>query len=185
MLSVTSTDDRYQPLLPIVPLRSRVVAGGSVSMRGFSDRRLSPLLLVPPPPGTPANVPVTVPIGGNGLIDGSFEARYSLTPTLRLAGFVDFGQVTHGQLTAADLPHVLWAVGVGIRLLTPIGTVRFDVARRLPFGDPPVLYEVVGGVITPVSYTPDNSCFGIGGSHVPTPVSDNMCALHISIGEAF
>ena len=57
---------------------TRFYAGGSISMRGFADRRLSPLLLVPPPPGAP-NVAVTVPIGGNGLVDGSFEARYSLT----------------------------------------------------------------------------------------------------------
>ena len=149
-------------------------------------RRLSPLLLVPPPAGSTSTVPITVPIGGNGLIDGSFEARYSLTSSLRLANFVDFGQVTHSRITANDLPHVLWAVGVGIRWLTPIGPIRVDLARRLPFGDPPVLYQVdAAGAIAPISYTPDNSCFGLGGSHPATPVSDNMCALHISIGEAF
>jgi translocation and assembly module TamA len=165
---------------------TRFYAGGSNSMRGFADRRLSPLLLVPPPPGVPANVQATVPIGGNGLIDGSFEARYTLLPSLRVAAFVDFGQVTHGRIGLEDLPHVLWAVGVGIRLLTPIGPIRVDLARRLPIGDLPVLYEVdAAGAIVPVGYTPDDSCFGLGGSHVATPVSDNMCVLHISIGEAF
>jgi len=166
---------------------TRFYAGGSVSMRGFADRRLSPLLLVPPPPGTPNATHVTVPIGGNGLVDGSFEARYSLTPSLRLAAFVDVGQVTHARIEPGDLPHVLWAVGVGIRWLTPVGPIRLDLARRLPFGTPPVLYQAdpVTGAITPTAYTPDNSCFGIGGSHAATLVSDNMCVLHISIGEAF
>src|SRR6185295_2496758 len=164
---------------------TRFYAGGSVSMRGFADRRLSPLLLVPPPPSAP-NAQVTVPIGGNGLIDGSFEARYSLTKTLRVAAFVDFGQVTHGRLAAGDLPHVLWAVGVGVRLLTPVGPIRVDLARRLPFGTLPVLYQVDAmGAIVPTPYTPDDSCFGLFGSHVTTPVPDNMCTLHIAIGEAF
>jgi translocation and assembly module TamA len=164
---------------------TRFYAGGAISMRGFSERRLSPLLLVPPQPGAP-NAQVTVPIGGNGLIDGSFEARYSLTSSLRLAAFIDFGQVTHGRLTADDIPHVLWAVGIGIRLLTPIGPIRVDLARRLPFGDLPVLYQVdAAGAIVPASYTPDDSCFGLFGSHVTTPVPDNMCTLHIAIGEAF
>ena len=63
---------------------TRFYAGGSVSMRGFADRRLSPLLLAPAPGNQ--NLEITVPIGGNGLIDGSVEARYSLTAALRLAG---------------------------------------------------------------------------------------------------
>ena len=100
---------------------------------------------------------------------------------------MDFGQVTHGRLAASDVPHVLWAVGVGLRLLTPVGPIRLDVARRLPFGEPPVLYQVDGvtGAIVPLPYTPNDSCFGLGGSGVATPVPDNMCTLHIAIGEAF
>ena len=120
---------------------TRFYAGGGISMRGFADRRLSPLLQVPPPPGVQIDQ-VTVPIGGNGMIDGSFEPRYSLTPTLRVAAFVDFGQVRRGRLEPGDIPHVLWAVGVGIRWLTPIGPIRVDLARRLPFGDLPPLLAV-------------------------------------------
>jgi translocation and assembly module TamA len=165
---------------------TRFYAGGSISMRGFADRRLSPLLLVLPAPGTP-NVPVTVPIGGNGLIDDSFEARYSLTRTLRVEAFVDFGQVTHGRLTAGDIPHVLWAVGIGARLLTPVGPIRVDLARRLPFGNAPVLYQVDErtGAIVQANYTPNDSCFGLFGSGAATLVPDNMCVLHFAIGEAF
>ena len=53
---------------------TRFYAGGGNSMRGFSDRRLSPLLLDPAPRRTRTSC-ITVPIGGNGMVDGSFEAR--------------------------------------------------------------------------------------------------------------
>jgi translocation and assembly module TamA len=164
---------------------TRFYAGGAVSMRGFSDRRLSPLLLVPTPPGAP-NAPYTVPVGGNGMIDGSFELRYSLTKSVRAAAFVDFGQVRRGRLTAGDVPHVLWAVGVGIRWITPVGPIRVDLARRLPFGDlPPLLAADATGAIVEVPYVANDSCFGLWGSNTSGPVTDSLCALHIAIGEAF
>jgi len=164
---------------------TRFYAGGGISMRGFADRRLAPLLQVPPPPGVQIDQ-VTVPVGGNGMIDGSLELRYSLTPTLRAAAFVDFGQVRRGRLLLGDIPHVLWAVGVGIRWLTPVGPIRVDLARRLPFGDlPPLLAVDAAGAIVQVPYVANDSCFGLFGSNVTTPVPDTMCAFHVAIGEAF
>ena len=59
-----------------------------------------------------------------------------------MAGFVDFGEVTRGPFSPGDIPGMLWAVGVGLRYLTPIGPIRVDIARRLPFGTLPVLYTV-------------------------------------------
>jgi len=154
-------------------------------MRGFADRRLSPLLLAPAPNGN-ENVLITMPIGGNGLFDSSFEARYSVISWIRAAAFVDVGQVTQDRLVFGDLGHMLWAVGVGVRILTPIGPIRVDVARRLPFGRLPTLYEInAAGAIVGLPYVANNSCFGLGGTDVVTPVPDTQCALHISIGEAF
>ena len=164
---------------------TRFYGGGGVSMRGFNDRRLSPLLLAPAPGANPG-VTLSLPIGGNGIIDGSFETRYSITASLRLAAFVDVGQVTRARLGPGDAANALWAVGFGIRYVTPIGPIRLDLARRLPFGRLPPLYAIdAGGAIAEVPYAADDSCFGIGGSGVVTPISDSMCALHISIGEAF
>ncbi|HET6146138.1 MAG TPA: BamA/TamA family outer membrane protein [Polyangia bacterium] len=165
---------------------TRFYGGGGVSMRGFNDRRLSPLLEAPAPGANPG-VTLTLPIGGNGIIDGSFEARYSLTSSLRVAAFVDFGQVTRGPLGPDDVAQVLWAVGVGVRYLTAIGPIRLDIARRLPFGRLPTLYKLnpLTGMIEVQPYDPDNGCFGIGGSQQTTRVSDGLCVLHISIGEAF
>lgn len=164
---------------------TRFYAGGSVSMRGFGERRLSPLLLAPAP--RDPSVLITVPIGGNGLIDGSFEARYSLTTALRLAGFADFGQVTPGLLAASDIPQVIWAIGTGLRYMTPIGPLRLDFAYRLPFGRQRPLFEAdaTGAIVEVPSYPVDESCFGLFGPHPATPVTDSACVVSVSIGEAF
>jgi translocation and assembly module TamA len=163
----------------------RFYGGGANSFRGFSDRRLSPLVAAPAP-GTYPPVNQAVPIGGNGIIDGSFEVRYSLTDNLRLAGFADFGQVTGGLIGARDVGDLLWAVGLGLRYLTPIGPIRVDLARRLPLGRMPPLYQVApDGTIMEEPYTPDTSCFGLFGSGGGSVVTDSACVLQISIGEAF
>ncbi len=165
---------------------TRFYGGGAMSMRGFSDRRLSPLLLVPAPAAAPG-VTLSLPVGGDGMIDGSFEARYSLTPVLRLAAFVDYGQVTTAQVHPSDAAHLLWAVGLGLRYLTPIGPVRLDLARRLPFGRLPPLYapDQYGNIVEQRPYPVDSGCFGLFGSHPVTPVTDGLCVLQVSIGEAF
>jgi translocation and assembly module TamA len=161
---------------------TRFYGGGANGMRGFSERRLSPLLEQPPQNGNPS---VTVPIGGNGWFDASVEARYSFTSTIRLATFVDWGQVTSGPFGFGDLPDVLWAVGLGLRYLTPIGPLRVDVARRLPFGTLPPLFIANGNTLQEQPYAVDQSCFGLFASTPATPVTDGSCVLQISIGEAF
>ena len=172
-----------------VPSSSAVVtrfyAGGSVSMRGFGERRLSPLLLAPAP--RDPSVLITIPIGGNGLIDGSFETRYSVIGALRLAAFVDYGQVTPGLLGASDIAHVIWAVGTGLRYVTAIGPLRLDFAYRLPFGRQRPLFEqdATGVIVEVPSYPVDESCFGLIGPHPNTPVTDSACVISVSIGEAF
>lgn len=166
---------------------TRFYGGGSQSMRGFNDRRLSPLLesQLPPSPGNLNPPVVTLPIGGNGLIDGSLEVRYALTSNLILAAFYDVGQVSMGRLDPGDFAQLLMAVGFGLRYRTPVGPIRVDFARRLQVGRPPQLFLVDSGKIVPKpGYKVDDSCFGLGGTG-GSEVTDNLCVLHISIGEAF
>jgi translocation and assembly module TamA len=164
----------------------RFYGGGANSMRGFSERRLSPLLLAPAP-GTYPPIYQTVPIGGNGLIDGSFEARYSLTESLRAAGFVDFGQVTTGLIGIQDVPDLLWAVGIGLRYVTAVGPIRVDLAYRLPVGRLPTLYysNPDTGAIMEMGYQVNERCFGLFGPNPGGPVTDGPCVVQVSIGEAF
>jgi translocation and assembly module TamA len=167
---------------------TRFYGGGSQSMRGFNDRRLAPLLEseLPPSPGNPNPPKVTLPIGGNGIIDGSFEVRYAVTSNLVLAAFYDVGQVSLGRIQPGDFAHLLMAVGFGLRYRTPVGPVRVDFARRLQVGRPPPLFGVnSAGQIAPLDYKVDDSCFGLGGGSGDGKVADNLCVLHISIGEAF
>jgi translocation and assembly module TamA len=178
---------------------TRFAAGGAMSMRGFSVRRLSPLLLAPGPKSTPGQDPplLTLPIGGNGIIDGSLEARTALTSSFALAGFADFGTVTREEIAPSAVESLQWAVGLGIRYLTAIGPIRLDIAYRLPLGRPPPLFDEDGVEITYERNFPgdihfgrengdhvNKSCFGIGGTS-KTWVRDGLCVFHISIGEAF
>lgn len=184
---------RFGELWPRAGQESAVVtrffAGGGASMRGFNERRLSPLILAPAPVSAgSAPVFLTLPIGGNGMIDGSFEVRYQLTANLVVAAFVDFGQVTRSRLGPDDFGRMLWAVGGGIRYRTPVGPIRLDIGRRLQVGRlPPLLTmnPMTGTITEDDNYPVDDSCFGLGGSGVDTVVRDNLCVLHISIGEAF
>ncbi len=167
---------------------TRFFAGGGVSMRGFSERRLSPLLIAPAPASTvSAPGTLTLPIGGNGLLEANFEMRFRLSTNLIFAVFLDLGQVTRRRFGVGDLSSVLGAAGFGFRYRTPIGPIRLDLARRLPFGTPPPLFTInsANGEVVRVPYAVNDSCFGIGGSGRATPVTDGLCAFHIAIGEDF
>jgi translocation and assembly module TamA len=166
---------------------TRFYSGGAFSMRGFNERRLSPLLLTTPPAtsASPQPTPFTLPVGGNGLFEGSFEVRWALGEHLVLALFLDVGQVTEGRLGPSALDHLLYAAGLGVRYRTPIGPIRVDLGVRLPFGTPPSLFvPSATGQIMQQAYAVNDTCFGIGSS-VSTPVGDGLCALHLSIGEPF
>jgi hypothetical protein len=176
------------------------MSGGAMSMRGFNLRRLSPLLLAPGPATSRTAPPplLTMPIGGNGVFEGNLEARTNVATHVAVALFTDFGSVTRESLGADTFARLNWAVGLGLRFLTPVGPIRIDVGYRLPFGRPPPLYDANGQEITylrvgdgmtqPGTETGANvnkSCFGIGGSSATTWVKDGLCVFHISIGEAF
>lgn len=104
----------------IVPTEERFYAGGSQSVRGWSRAALGPS----DADGTP--------IGGKSLLEGSVELRVPVWRWISLALFADGGNVwldSRGH-QPADLRY---AAGSGLRIETPIGPVRLDVAR--PVGE--------------------------------------------------
>ncbi|MBX5481896.1 MAG: BamA/TamA family outer membrane protein [Myxococcaceae bacterium] len=169
------------------PIVARYFSGGD-EMRGFSTQRLSPMQLERksnPKEGETFNAE-PVPIGGNGLFEASVEARYAISPTLVIAAFVDTGFVTAEQLQWSDPSYftrnLLWAVGGGIRYRTPVGPIRLDLAYRLPFG-PPLQVSSADPALT---YDPSSGCFGIGRSSPNRGgAPEGVCAIHLSVGEAF
>ncbi len=162
------------------PIVSRFYSGGT-DMRGFDSRRLSPQVVVPRPGSTTAGY--TVPVGGNGLFEASFEARYRLTGALILAAFVDTGFVTRERLDLTRLGEdLLVAVGAGARYLTPIGPIRLDLGYRLDIGPPLPVAQSPGASL---SYRARNSCFGFGSGGPRAGAPEGPCVIQISIGEAF
>ncbi len=173
------------------PIISRFFSGGS-SMRGFSSRRLSPLLAVAQagqPPAPPIPVPAivvpgeTLPIGGNGLFEASVEVRWNVWDDLVLSVFDDTGMVTAGSLDFKLMDHYLYtAIGIGARYRTPLGPIRVDLAFRLPVGGP---QNLIQRDTRTLDYQ-RGGCFGLGTTSSATGgYPEGVCAFHLSIGEAF
>jgi len=159
------------------PIQQRLFAGGAVSMRGFGSRRLSPLLAI----DRGDDKYLFLPIGGNGLIVGSAEARLQISKSALLAGFFDTGTVTRESSLQAALERLHHAVGGGVRFVTPVGAIRLDFAFRLPSG--PAREVVLAGGVVP--FSENKGCFGFGGGGGSRSLGDGLCQFHLSIGEAF
>ncbi|HYX90610.1 MAG TPA: BamA/TamA family outer membrane protein, partial [Myxococcaceae bacterium] len=167
------------------PIVARFFSGGD-DMRGFSAQRLAPMRLVAKTNPTGQYDAEPVPVGGDGLFEMSFETRYELRKGIIIAGFADSGFVTseHVPLRASYFArNLFWAVGTGVRYVTPVGPVRLDLAYRLPVGPGLPVYESPGQQLT---YLPSSGCFGMGSgrpNHAGAP--EGLCSVHLSIGEAF
>ncbi len=181
------------------PIVNRFFAGGPGSNRGFGSRQLSPLLplvnlpvtptaqagSIVAPLGLPAQATGNViPIGGNGLLDASFEVRWAFARDWVVAAFIDAAFVSYGAFSLSDLSTTQVAVGLGIRYRTPIGLLRLDFGYRLDVGGPlPVV-----PVRPSVGYTDNTNCVALtsvnhGTDYAGAPWS--RCALHFAVGESF
>jgi translocation and assembly module TamA len=98
-----------------IPTSRRFYAGGDNSVRGYGYEELSPTL----PDGQKT--------GGKNLVFASLEADRRVTGTWFAAAFVDAGNAFNdfGQMDIKP------SAGVGVRWLSPIGLIRFDVAKPL------------------------------------------------------
>jgi translocation and assembly module TamA len=106
----TLTDDYTS-----VPPSLRFFAGGDQSVRGYDYQSLSP------------TNNLGDRIGGRYMLAASAEYQYSLTPTWRLATFIDQGNA----FSSLEFPSLMTGVGLGIRWVSPVGPLRLDLATPL------------------------------------------------------
>ena len=123
-----------------IPPEQRFYAGGPNDVRGFRRNELGPVVYVvsdstlrnagTPDRLSPDSVQVA-PTGGNSLVVGNIELRFPspvLAARMRLAAFVDAGMLW--ERGRPDLAPAALRItpGVGIRIATPLGPARLDVA---------------------------------------------------------
>ncbi len=198
-----------------VPPQERLYAGGPSSVRGFPQNQLGPVVYIVgdtirvPVPGSPTDSilvpgpgdPLRIsPTGGDFMVLGNVELRGSgpvLPEMVQLAFFVDLGQVWNRSTQQVNIRDLRFTPGAGLRVTSPVGPIRVDVAyngyprrsgpayfevvdgdeRRLQCVSPgrgPIESAAIGAVSCPPTYTPD-----LNGSVF------SRLTFHFSIGQAF
>ena len=102
-----------------IPADRRFYAGGGGSVRGFDYNSIYPL----------ERDALGLNPGGQGLLEGSFEARWRFTSRWGLAAFVDAG-TAFDDWSDAD-----WAVGVGVGARYDLGFAPLRVDVAVPLND--------------------------------------------------
>ncbi|MFC4626387.1 autotransporter assembly complex family protein [Daeguia caeni] len=113
------------PSIAELPPSELFLAGGGGSVRGYAYRNI----------GVVTSTGET--IGGRSLVEASGEVRARMTDSIGAVGFVDAGYV--GEKSFPDFSEEMRVgVGGGLRYLTGLGPIRFDVAVPLNrrSGDP-------------------------------------------------
>jgi outer membrane protein assembly factor BamA len=121
-----------------VPPDQRFYAGGANDVRGYDRNTLGPVVYVVPTqfvdsagvPTDPGQVRAA-PTGGNTLIVGNVELRLPspfLSDRVRWAAFIDAGGVWERGGSLGSGAEIKFTPGIGLRLATPLGPARLDVA---------------------------------------------------------
>ena len=106
-----------------VPIFERFFSGGARSIRGYDERQVGPL-----------DSSTGDPVGGEGLLTANIEYTIPIVDFVKLAAFLDSGNVWE---KAADLASgdFKTGAGLGLRVKTPIGPVNLDYGY--PLNDEP------------------------------------------------
>jgi outer membrane protein insertion porin family len=105
----SSDDDQY------IPFEERFYSGGSSSIRGWERADLGP------------KDKEGQPIGGKSVFESNIEFRHPIYSLFSGVAFLDYGNVWQNELTY-KIDELRYSAGWGLRISTPIGPVRFDLA---------------------------------------------------------
>lgn len=181
----TATLDPERARDDFLPPEERFYAGGATTVRGYDRNALGPGVYVTDSILTgedgmpvPARSATFVPVGGTSLSIVNAEVRFPspfLRRRLRLAMFVDGGAVGTGNVWNLDTQDLRFTPGMGLRIATPVGPARVDVAYDPYAPVSGVLFHAGSESITPVrdDYAP------------PAPSFWRRLHVHVAIGQAF
>jgi outer membrane protein assembly complex protein YaeT len=165
-----------------VPPDQRFYAGGPNDVRGFERNELGPVIYVVPTAGIRGDTIVADSVrvaatGGNTFALGNVELRVPspiFSSRLRFAAFVDVGGVWQRQGPRSGRV-IRVTPGVGIRIATPLGPARLDVAYNPNKLQPGALFQAdEDGNLTPVP-----------GEDAYVLPRDRKYAIHIAVGQPF
>jgi len=176
-----------------VPPDERFYAGGPNSVRGVGQNQLGPQVRVVEPDPRDTNATVTMvdeagarqtfagrlrtsPTGGNQMFLANAELRFPLKGRLTGAVFVDAGQVFNRGNELINLSRMRITPGAGVRLGSPLGPVRLDVAINPYAPTPGRLYRTEGPELILVA----DNLRPVRGSGLL-----NRLQLHLSVGQAY
>jgi outer membrane protein assembly factor BamA len=175
--------------LRFVPPEERFYAGGASTVRGYGQNELGPKVRVldtvivrtEDRDGQAVQVVDSVirtsPVGGNEVILLNAEYRLPLSASsnrLAAAVFVDAGRVVDRTSEVARGSGLRITPGIGMRLASPLGPIRLDVAFNPYPTDETLLYKKEGSdlVLVTEAYQPTRSFLG-------------RWRLHFSVGQPF
>ncbi len=104
--------------LTAVPFSRKFFLGGATSVRGWGRYEISPLS------------DSGLPIGGNSMFEYSAEGRATIRGSFGAVLFFDAGNVWANSWDVR-LNDLRRAVGTGLRYMTPVGPLRFDIGYQL------------------------------------------------------
>lgn len=104
----------------------RFYLGGANSLRGYLPDACPPLGAYVDEEGKTHYVPQ----GGKTMLNMNFELRIPFTKTIIGAVFQDFGVLVEDVAVLHDTSKTATSTGFGIRYLTPIGPLRFDIGFK-------------------------------------------------------
>ncbi|MCF7920649.1 MAG: BamA/TamA family outer membrane protein [Candidatus Cloacimonetes bacterium] len=100
------------------PIEERFFAGGSNSIRGWKRGEIGPL------------TEDGLALGGESYLEFSTELRQHLWRMFYGVAFLDAGNVWE-HYDEYDLNDLVYSAGLGLRIKTPLGPIRFDAAQPL------------------------------------------------------
>jgi outer membrane protein insertion porin family len=165
-----------------IPPDQRFYGGGPNDVRGFNRNELGPVVYVVPPGSiqgstVEADSVRVAATGGNTFALANVEMRVPspiFSSRLRFAAFVDVGGVWQRQGPPAQRV-IRVTPGVGLRIATPLGPARLDVAYNPNKLQPGALFQADSlENLTPVD--------GQGAYVLPR---DRNYSIHIAVGQAF